>query len=772
MFMRNLIILSGATVGAATGGLAGFIIGIVLGAIVARLVAAERKELPRKPPAFTSSPPSRTAVSKPLASAAVSHYRKPQETKSDSRRSPKLIWRGPGEVVQVAGLQIDSGLIFTFAGRGSINEEPSAIVMSLPVADEADHPANDLGYYPSYSYITPGQRRAYLEWLAKGRTDEDPGCRALGYLFLFFYGLERRVFIDKRSQQEALEAIIALLNTYAGAHKSRSLRSYFLQLAHFIGWEQGAVFYRSTWPVLIAFEGDRPREENLRFALANLFQTQESLDWSMALRIGLVSDECRKSTVFTRVREQFLDLFQRRYEERYPGGMELQATRQPLLSHYVSASPGLYAIRGSTAVSLPNILGLHRQFTGIYEIWNSCLDDLSGYSRAVATDNGDRQLKTWLALPEELRKPEEHPLRPNFEALLASSPREDDLIFVQAGSLAALLGFSPKSKLSAAQSRQVCEVVETLDHRLALDIRHTGVAYRSDQELALYQADEAPPACFGGLVSFLFLAIVVASADGFIEEVELARFNAMIEAEVPSSSAWLHLRAAQESLKRDGTVAASALVQVAKRVPAGRQESLFRTLLHIAAADGEIGLDERKALKRIARALSMEDRLAEELLRQNDAFSEVTVIPTQPGHSGGEKIPARPASAPVFSLNQDRIKALTLETREVISLLSGVMDEEVASTPSAPSPQPTPSLPEWARELDARFHGAFMELILRDALSGDAFDALAVKYHLMPEDLLNGVNLWSDEALGDFLLERDEEVRIYLALLPETLKAA
>ena len=41
------------------------------------------------------------------------------------------------------------------------------------------------------------------------------------------------------------------------------------------------------------------------------------------------------------------------------------------------------------------------------------------------------------------------------------------------------------------------------------------------------------------------------------------------------------------------------------------------------------------------------------------------------------------------------------------------------------------------------------------------FDALATKHHLMPDDLLNTINTWADEALGDFLLERGENLRKY-----------
>lgn len=64
--------------------------------------------------------------------------------------------------------------------------EPSAISRTFPIINE---PAGDLGYWPSYSEMTPAQRYQYLLWL----TDIDKDI-PIGYVFTFFYGLERHIF--------------------------------------------------------------------------------------------------------------------------------------------------------------------------------------------------------------------------------------------------------------------------------------------------------------------------------------------------------------------------------------------------------------------------------------------------------------------------------------------------------------------------------------------------------------------------------------------------
>ena len=63
-------------------------------------------------------------------------------------------------------------------------------------------------YWPCYSMIDPASRAAYLHWLASGR--KDPAA-AVGYVFLFFYGIERRVLVDAQTSEQARSEIDGLL---------------------------------------------------------------------------------------------------------------------------------------------------------------------------------------------------------------------------------------------------------------------------------------------------------------------------------------------------------------------------------------------------------------------------------------------------------------------------------------------------------------------------------------------------------------------------------
>jgi len=81
--------------------------------------------------------------------------------------------------------------------------EPSLIDLNLPVAsNNAMTPPP--GYYPSYAKLTPQQRYIYLTWLKDITSPAD-----LGYIYLFYYGLERHLILGKF--EEAFHMIQTLL---------------------------------------------------------------------------------------------------------------------------------------------------------------------------------------------------------------------------------------------------------------------------------------------------------------------------------------------------------------------------------------------------------------------------------------------------------------------------------------------------------------------------------------------------------------------------------
>ena len=160
------------------------------------------REPARSPsPGLPSSPVPRGQMTAMPAQQAPPHERRSRASRSalpihstgpgaDGDRA----WVPPGQIVRVGGCPIAGGLLYVgrelAAPRGG-GPDPALIDPGLGVDHRApDYAGVHMGYWPSYSMIAPACRAAYLQWLADGRHALNA---YIGYVFLYFYGLERRL---------------------------------------------------------------------------------------------------------------------------------------------------------------------------------------------------------------------------------------------------------------------------------------------------------------------------------------------------------------------------------------------------------------------------------------------------------------------------------------------------------------------------------------------------------------------------------------------------
>lgn len=93
-------------------------------------------------------------------------------------------------------------------------DEPSLIYTTLPIQIPKTITAKDkIGYYPSYENLSPEERYIYLNWLKNPFEKADID---IGYVFIFYYGLERYLYLKK--SKEAFKAILRLLSLYKDNH--------------------------------------------------------------------------------------------------------------------------------------------------------------------------------------------------------------------------------------------------------------------------------------------------------------------------------------------------------------------------------------------------------------------------------------------------------------------------------------------------------------------------------------------------------------------------
>ena len=203
---------------------------------------------------------------------------------------------------------------------------------SLSVArDGTDKVGNHMPYWPGYSDITSQCRATYLDWLAGGRSDPSYDR---GYMFLYFYGLERRFVLDRPAEaekREILQEVRRLKDLYPDNGSVQRYLGEFIQFAR-ISLNDEAIheplFDYRGWELPLSLKV----AIGARVGRGDLLSADWVLSWLMC------HPERRLHTPATRCVEEFRALFRPRFDRRFPSGLKLTKPRKVLKYTYQAAS--------------------------------------------------------------------------------------------------------------------------------------------------------------------------------------------------------------------------------------------------------------------------------------------------------------------------------------------------------------------------------------------------------------------------------------------------
>lgn len=403
--------------------------------------------------------------------------------------SANVRWLSAGESIEVAGENIPIGLIYVGEDKNRRNgpSEPSLINPKLKVARGiVDISERLTSYWPSYDSISPEARRAYLQWLSSGR--KAPHAN-IGYVFLFFYGLERRVFVDAKTDQAAagdIPIIIAeverLLSIYG---KNNSFNNYASRFVDFL--RQGQILarrYQKAPPAPLPYGYEMPVE--LRIGLGQLAADKQPMPADWALAWVLSDHNVGKRTPVTRCKEAFAQLFCMRYEERYGAGMVLPQNKTRLRLQYNTASAGLPPQELDGLSGIPDVTATSAARKKLQQLVDECTVQLEPYSRYLGRnpDTPDA-LEGLLQLPVNLWPPTARTALAELKQRIG-----DGMVVMSFGELAGRL--QSAGSLSREKVLTLARALESLHIGIEPDVLTGSRTPKSEDNVALFatQADD------------------------------------------------------------------------------------------------------------------------------------------------------------------------------------------------------------------------------------------------------------------------------------------
>lgn len=349
--------------------------------------SAAKKARPRPMDNFTLEP---------VAKQPKGYNSNPIE-RSDNRTPAK--WVSAGEAIQIQGIAIQAGLFYVggaFPGQPRYHIENCLIDPTLTVASSGS--TNELPYWPAYAQISPVARRTYLNWLAGGRTDPNVD---VGYAFLFFYGLERRLFVDKDLAEA--DRIVAEVKRLQGVYsENNSFRRYsdaLLEAADILLGRSSAD-PQLTFPARIGYG----MPFSLKLYLGKKLAERARLDATDALAWILSSPETYNRTPVTRCFDEFKTLWGLRFEAKYPNGMKVTPPKTLLRMQYTACS-GKFTVDLTPPGDIPDISAVSAPLKPLQQIFSDCVEALDPYSRFIGRKPASKgKPESMLLLPKELQQ--------------------------------------------------------------------------------------------------------------------------------------------------------------------------------------------------------------------------------------------------------------------------------------------------------------------------------------------------------------------------------
>ena len=663
-------------------------------------------------------------------------------------------WIEPGHVVTIAGHEIPGGMLYVgqkLMSQDGETTENCLIDPALPVAAKrGDSAGQFMDYWPTYETMNPSSRLAYLRWLANGRSESDA---YIGYVFLFFYGLERRLVLE-RSTSDHEQIIQEVLRLRALYGENRSFARYSSALL-----DAAAAIHGEAVASLPPEFDKRGYQTPLRVkvTIGRAAQRGDKVPSDWLLSWVMTHPETRLGIGSRRDFDAFRELFRNRYARAYPNGLDFDVSPQHSLRFSYKAASGSFEAPLDGLVSgIADIARARRALTAAQALAVECAEELDVYARFLGRRPDDsKSLEALAFLPREIRGSRLADLGEETLKWLHSALELGARLPLR-GLFERLRGTAPE-KITQRDVKQLADALGRFGLGLSPDPRFAFSKPGADDEVILFglpsAQDElgAASAHYRGALLTLTLGMLVAQADGVVTEEELASLNGIVdESEGIDGGDRARLRANLQWMET-APLSLNKLRSRLKDAPPNSRERIGLLAVSVAAADGRIDPAEVRLLERLYGVLQLEpEKLYSDL---NNLGAEPDATPPE----ASETTPSTFSPEKGFSLDPARIVDITKKTTEISEVLGDIFELEEEVPDSDPEPD---ALDGEYDGLDNRHGDLLTELLKAETWTRSDFERLARQFDLMPDGALEILNEWALEAFDETLIEEGEPLAV------------
>lgn len=686
----------------------------------------------------------------------------PTPPRATATPSASSTWVPAGRPVTIGQHRFSRGLVYVGEKlkpqNGWGERDNCLIVPSMPVGARADTSGQYLDYWPSYERLSPSSKKAYLDWLATERADP---TTPIGYVFLYFYGLERRLMLERsvEDRNDIIAEVERLVSIYG---ENRSFSRYSSEL---LGAARIGEMHRHNDDGSLLGLGEIPVPHRLE--MGRLAAAGQPIPPRLLLSLATNHPESRLRAPVRRLPHLVAQRFVAMVERDRPQGVAIALPRRtPLLEMSYRAASSTFQvplIDGRSAI--PDVAQLAEPIGYARGLIEVITDELDSYSREIGRANGaPTTIASLSKLPPELR---------HHQAAAVAGAAIEQLTAIAASNqlyrlsdLLGLVGLNPEVSVKIGL-RDLSRCLVSWGLGVVPDPQFVPKILSDREGVLIFRLDMSKPVVSEPSEQYrltymaLSLGMVVAKADGAMSEQERQLLSRLI-LETPDLADAERRRLVADFRWLEGNpLAISDLRKHLKEASLEFRNALMAQLIPIAAVDGNMAPGEVAILEKLAQVLALETSSIYQGLHTAAGGDEVPLV-VRPSSPRGPAIPQAPVVRPV-GVDSDRLAAIRAETASASNILSAIFADE---EPVDEEP-PAPATASADGELDTRHRALLEELATRPEWSRDEFDRFVKLAGLMPGSVISKFNEWSLARYDELVLEGDDPIVVNSAAILE-----
>lgn len=691
-------------------------------------------------------------------------YTNRQPTTAQIKSEGDACWKPKGVSVKIAGIEIPLGMIYVgtkLRAQKYGGVENCLINPKFKVARNNDgYDSDDIGYWPSYEGLQPRARREYLLWLASGA--KTPNAN-ISFVFLYFYGLERRLFLEQAIDERPpiLKEMKRLLRIYGD---NNSLNRYVNNAISF-----ATIFETETnkAPALkIPKYSHWELPMSVALYLGRKVKSGDSLTNNDALLWFLNHPEKHLRTPAHRLKKEFISLMKIKLKKAQPDGPKVRKPKRKFNPEYSSCSSSFSVNFKKHVEGIPDFSGIKAPISVVQKFADEAMDELDKLSRLLGrTPEAKGTFKALRLLPHDLLntfggsqiKEIQHWVKTRQKGSLGVFTFQE--IIEKTTDL-------DGSKVTKSIHSDVFSFMESLGWSMLPAPHEVIGTVKSDVKLLLLPSN-SKIRITGQPTNAMLLAILEISLGSYIAHSDEKLLDVEVGVLIKRIKDFNELSSNERSRLYDllkwlaiQKLDLSAINRKLKKLDSKAKTALADIAIAVAVVDGKIAPEEVKALESVYKALGFDQNSLYSSLHSMGASKRKTPSHTSTPAKSNEKIGV--------SLDMERVASTLIDTKKAAALLAEIFEDGDEEVIDALETTPDTETSDNAFQgLDSAHTQLLIELLERTEWPKDEYDLLVSSLKLLPDGAMEAINEWAFEKFDDALIEDGEPIIIYKELLTE-----